>query len=120
MENWRKEFIEELKVKRTSYADMIDFCCDSMVCNFDIMYNLIDKCFEFDIYCGNDYDEETEEYKDFYQYFIITSNDAERIADYTNEVVYCCEELDLYILGVTHYGTPWSSVPANWKSNEED
>ena len=34
------------------------------------------------------------------------------------QVVYN-DELDLYLLCVTHFGTMWSGVPSNWKSLEE-
>ena len=59
-------------------------------------------------------------YYDVYQYFIIGSGDAERLKEYTNELVYYCEDLDLYILGVCHFGTPWNGVSANWKDEIEE
>ena len=65
------------------------------------------------------YDEESDEYVDIYQQYIITSQDAERLAEYTNEIVVYNDELDLYLLCVTHFGTMWSGVPSNWKSLEE-
>ena len=115
----RKEFFENLKTERTSYRAMIDFCCDDLVLNNDIMPALISSGFEFDIYCGTDYDEE-DYYYDVYQCFIIGSGDAERLSEYTNELVYYCEDLDLYILGVCHFGTPWDGVHANWKDEIEE
>lgn len=117
MENWKKEFIEKLKAERTTYADMIDFCCDALILNNEIISN---GHFYFDVYCGNDYDEENEEYYEVYQYFIIGANDAERIAEYTNEIVYYNDELDIYLLGVCHWGTSWDYVPSNWKDFDED
>lgn len=119
MDNWKREFIEKLKAERTTYADMIDFCCDNMVLNNSIMSELSSRGFCFDVYCGDDYDENTEDYKEIYQQFIISENDAERLAEYTNEIVYYNEVLDLYLLGVTHYGTMWSGVSANWKEIED-
>ena len=115
----RKEFFESLKAERTSYREMIEFCCGGLVLNNDIMPTLISSGFEFDIYCGTDYDEE-DYYYDVYQNFIIDSRDAERLKEYTKELVYYCEDLDLYILGVTHFGTPWNGVPANWKDEIEE
>lgn len=119
MENWKKEFIAELKEKRTTYADMIDFCCDNMVLNNSIIEALAEKGFYFDIYSGEDYNEETDEYNEVFQYFIISANDADRLAEYTNEIVYFNEELEIYLLGVTHFGTMWGGVDANWKSENE-
>ena len=69
---------------------------------------------------GCDYEEESEEYFDVFQYFIIGQQDAERLEEYTNELVYYCEELDIYLLGVCHFGTPWNGVSANWKDNVEE
>ena len=66
------------------------------------------------IYFTKDY------YYDVYQYFIIDDRDAERLKEYTNELVYYCEVLDMYILGVTHFGTPWNGVPANWKDDDNE
>ena len=111
----RNEFLNELKEKRTTYRDMIEFCCDSMILNNDIISSLSAKDFYFEVVSGSDYDEEEDVYFDVFQTFIIGSQDAERLQDYTNELVYYCEELDLYILGVCHWGTAWDGVSANWK-----
>ena len=56
----------------------------------------------------------------YFSIFIISDSDAERLSEYTNELVYYCEPLDLYILGVTHFGTPWSGVSANWKDDSDN
>ena len=116
----RNEFFNDLKAKRTTYRDMIEFCCDNMVLNNDIISNLSNKGFYFDILCGTEYDEEEDTYYDVYQNYIISSSDAERLEEYTNELVYYCEELDIYVLGVCHFGTPWNGVSANWKDNIEE
>ncbi len=50
-----------------------------------------------------------------FQWFIISSNGAEILKDYTNEIVYYNEELDLYLWGVTHWGTTWDYVLTNIK-----
>ena len=59
---------------------------------------------------GSEYNEETEEYKEVYQYFIIGEYGARILSDETNEIIYRNEELDLYVWGVTHYGTSWDYV----------
>ena len=116
----RKDFFENLKAEKTTYREMIDFCCDNLIMNNYIIQELSAKGFYFDIENGTDYDEEEDCYCDVYQYFIIGSGDAERLKEYTNELVYYCEDLDLYILGVCHFGTPWNGVPANWKDEIEE
>ena len=115
-----REVLERLKETRTTYKEMIEFCCDNLVMNNYIIRELSEKGFYFDIENGTDYDEEEDYYYDVYQYFIIGDRDAERLKEYTNELVYYCEDLDLYILGVTHFGTPWNGVPANWKDEIEE
>ena len=135
----RKEFFKELKEKRKSYKDMIDFCCDSLIMNNCIINELSKNNIYFDNYCGSEcyyidnngneitskqaeemeLDEYCEEYAEIYQYFIISEQDAERLKEYTNEIVYYNEDFGLYLLGVTHLGTSWDYVPSNWKSLDE-
>lgn len=111
----RNEFFNKLKEERTSYKDMIDFCCDSMILNNGIMDELSKKDFFFEIENGEDYNEEEDYYYDIYQIYIIGEEDARRLTEYTNELVYYCYDLDLYLLGVCHFGTSWDYVPSNWK-----
>ena len=115
MTNYVDEIMKKIKAERTSYRDMIDFCCDALILNNNIESELCGKGFCFDDYCGSAYDEEDDYYIDIYQQYIIRERDAERLAEYTNEIVRYCEELDLYLLCVTHFGTAWDGVPANWK-----
>ena len=70
---------------------------------------------EFEI--GNDYDEENDEYIDVYQYFIVDFNNYtySLMQEYAEQlgkefILYYINELDLYILGVTHLGTGWDYV----------
>ena len=59
---------------------------------------------------GFDYDEETEEAQEVFQWFIVSDNGAQMIQDYTDEILYYHEELDIYLWGVTHWGTSWDYV----------
>lgn len=55
--------------------------------------------------------ENEENYPDeIFQYYIISDNGAEILKQYTNEIVFYNSELDMYVWGVTHYGTSWSYV----------
>ena len=54
-------------------------------------------------------EEEQENIPEVYQWFIIDDNGA-RICEEFNEIVYYNAELDMYLWGVTHYGTSWSYV----------
>ncbi len=133
-----KELLIDLRQRRKNYRKMIEFCCDNLVLNNTIIEVVgFDK---FEIYCGEimyyqdedgnelSYDEYVnllesntwaEEFMiDAYQYYIISERDAERLREYTNEIVLYCEDLDLYLLYVTHYGTSWDYVASNWKEVE--
>lgn len=68
-----------------------------------------------DLYCGNDYDEENDNYFEIFQYFIIDEGLAEALQKHTDEIVYYIDDLDLYILGVAHWGTSWDYVGAEYK-----
>lgn len=45
-----------------------------------------------------------------YQWFIVSNNGAQMIQDYTDEILYYHEELDIYLWGVAHWGTSWDYV----------
>ena len=46
---------------------------------------------------GSDYNEDTEEYAEIFQFFIISSSGAEILETYTDEIVYYNSELDIYM-----------------------
>lgn len=48
--------------------------------------------------------------KDIFQYFIISKSFAELLKEWTYEIIFYIEHLDLYIWGITHKGTPWENV----------
>lgn len=63
-------------------------------------------------------DEEEESYNaEIFQYFIISYNGAEILKDWTDEIVYYNELLDMYVWGVTHWGTGWDYVLTDIKLN---
>lgn len=51
-------------------------------------------------------------YPDIFQYYIIDSNGADICKEF-GEIVFYNEELDMYVWGVTHYGTSWDYVLTN-------
>ena len=67
-------------------------------------------------FSGTDYDEENDSYVDIYQYWIVSASGA-GILEEANEIVYYNEKLDLYVWGVTHWGTAWSHVLTNIRCN---
>lgn len=66
---------------------------------------------------SSDYDKENDEYVEVFQWFIVSDNGAQMIQDYTDEILYYHEELDIYLWGVTHWGTSWDYVLMNIPCN---
>lgn len=58
---------------------------------------------------GELYDEDDEP-KEIYQWYLIDPTDAEYIKNNTDELIFYSDVLDEYVWGITHFGTPWSSV----------
>ena len=74
---------------------------------------------DFYIENGLDYDEETGNYVDVFQYFIIDGNSAENFERFTDEIIYYSEKLDMYLLGITHFGTAWNGVMTDYEIKED-
>ena len=47
---------------------------------------------------------------DVYQYYIVSYSGARTLMDLTDEIVYYNEKLDMYLWGITHFGTSWDYV----------
>lgn len=60
--------------------------------------------------------EEEERYPEIFQWFITDYAGAE-VLGWNNEIIYYNETLDLYLWGVTHFGTSWSYVLTDIKCN---
>lgn len=62
---------------------------------------------------GLDFDYEEEEIieePEVFQWYIVSDSGAQIIQDYTNEILYYHDKLDIYLWGVTHWGTGWDYV----------
>lgn len=70
---------------------------------------------------SEDWDIVAGEYSDdISQDYIISKQGYKFLRDYTDEIVFYNEELDVYIWGVTHYGTSWNYVLTDIKLVRED
>lgn len=58
----------------------------------------------------DDDDDENWEQKDFYQYYIISDSLKQVLCMWTHETVWYDEFIDVYIWGITHWGTSWDYV----------
>lgn len=73
----------------------------------------------WELYNGLEEDEDGN-YYEIYQYYIISESGARFLRDYTDEIVFYNEELDLYLWGIAHFGTAWSYVLTNVRLIGED
>lgn len=118
----------EKENKKISYATLIKYLFNNNI----ILCNEITKIFFADIngeyvepFCeiGEDYDEEADDYKEIYQYFIVDFPDfnLDFMKKYCNNeiILYYVEKLNLYILGVDHFGTGWDYVLTNFEYTTE-
>ena len=86
-----------------------------------ILCNNIVEDYEYlEIVNGTEYDENGDYCIDIYQYYIINDDTAKRLMEYTNEIIYYHNRLDIYILGVTHYGTNWQYVLTEFRLEKTD
>ena len=87
-----------------SYKDAVEYMHNSFIlCNniIEIDEYIFDNC----ELCNVE--------QDYYQYYLTdcSKNDAERLRAWFGLNFLYSEKLDLYILCVEHFGTPWRSVP---------
>lgn len=76
---------------------------DGVLAN-DLISKTYDIGFWEQIHGEKDYNDE------IFQYYIISDGAAQLLQEWTDELIFYNEELDLYVWGVTHYGTSWSYV----------
>ena len=113
LNNYEKEH------KKISYKTLIEYLFNDMILCNDF-YKADDEFTNY-IESGEKlfYDEEEDYYCDIYQYFIV--NFPNFMLDFIKK--YCQDEiilfysykLDLYVLGVDHYGTGWDYVLTNFE-----
>lgn len=118
----------ELKNGFITYRTLADYVGDMVLCNNmqDRMYETMElesgedrEFFDSDY---NEIDRETyekmeengeevhEQPIDIYQYYIISGSGADFLQNFSNEIVYYDSELDIYVWGITHFGTSWDYV----------
>ena len=98
------------------------------------LFNIKD-CGEWELVSGHDYycidsegnycDEDSDDlaeliYYDIYQTYIISETGYQFLNRYTDEIVYYNEEMDVYLWGITHFGTSWDYVLTDIKVKERE
>ena len=103
LNNYEKEN-NTLSYKNLFYNDDALILCNNIVNDFEFL----------ELQSGCDYNEDTDTYEEIYQYYIINDDLANRLIE-INQIVYYHNKLDIYILGVTHWGTSWDYVLTDLK-----
>lgn len=93
-----EEKMEELDEKSNDYK-VLESEIDEMQSRIDELHN------------QQDYPPE------IFQWYIVNGNGADIIKEYTDDPLYYNEALDMYLWGVTHYGTSWDYVLTDVKLN---
>jgi ATP-dependent Lon protease len=102
----KEEIIERLE-ERIEAGENVTYCEEQI----EIIKEQIEELEEEKEELENDqYNQE------IYQYYIVSDNGA-NILEECNEIVFYNEELDMYVWGVTHYGTSWAYVLTDIKLN---
>ena len=88
----------------------LDYLTLSKIVGDCILNNsLVEGTFGWELVCGEIENEDGYDY-DIYQYYIISNSGYEFLKEYTDEIVLYNEKLDIYLWGVTHFGTSWDYV----------
>lgn len=109
---------KEKKTGCISYRRLID-----RISNQIYLFNKAPKLsnYDFEFIIGNDYNEETDEYVEIYQYYLIDlclnkTYDKDIIEALQNELIIAWSEtLQEYVLCVDHWGTSWDYVMTSIK-----
>ena len=97
VETWVNEYNSELLIDDydvKTFDDLTDDDIEEIIDNY-----------------GDDIINDLDLYTDIYQWYIIRESDVSLLEnDYP---IYYCDELDLYIVGITHLGVSWDMVYTN-------
>lgn len=102
---------EEKKYNKISYRRLIDRISNN-IWLFNKAPELSDYDFEFEL--NSDYDDETDEYLDIYQYYLININTyiLEKLQELKCEdvIIAWSEKLEEYVLFVPYFGMSWDYI----------
>ena len=68
----------------------------------------------------NGCEENEEGWYEVFQYYIISDYGFHILKDYTDEIIYYHQDLDMYVWGITHFGTSWDYVLTDIKLVGDD
>lgn len=99
------EEIEELKEELERTEEELEEMEEENKTEEEILINKIGKL-EWRI---EELEQEQDYQPDVYQWYIVSDGGAQILEEF-GEILYYNEELDMYLWGVTHYGTKWDYV----------
>lgn len=109
------EEVEALKEEITDIENRLEFLTDEEIEEAQKLQEEInsiqEQIEELEEEQGKSYNQE------IFQYYIVSNQGAEMIEQYTNDPLFYNETLDMYVWGITHFGTSWSYVLTDVKLN---
>lgn len=109
------EEVDALKEEITDIENRLEFLTDEEIEETQMLQEEIDSIQEQ----IEELEEEQEQSynQEIFQYYIVSDQGAEMIKQYTEDPLFYNETLDMYVWGITHYGTSWSYVLTDIKLN---
>lgn len=109
------EEVDALKEEITDIENRLEFLTDEEIEETQMLQEEIDsiqeQIEELDEEQGRSYNQE------IFQYYIVSDQGAEMIKQYTDDPLFYNETLDMYVWGITHFGTMWNYVLTDVKLN---
>lgn len=124
---------EGKRIGRVDYRTLAKVVGDMVLCNkmahrlfntMDIENGSFNRYFdeEHNETSYEEYDELSGSYEesiDIFQWYIISDSGANFLHQNTDEVLFYDHELDVYVWGITHWGTSWDYVMTDIKLEDE-
>lgn len=109
------EEVDALKEEITDIENRLEFLTDEEIEEAQMLQEEIGSIQEQ----IEEFEEEQERLynQEIFQYYIVSDQGAEMIKQYTEDPLFYNETLDMYVWGITHYGTAWSYVLTDVKLN---
>lgn len=109
------EEVEALKEEITDIENRLEFLTDEEIEEAQMLQEEINSIQEQIEELEED--QERSYNQEIFQYYIVSDQGAEMIKQYTEDPLFYNETLDMYVWGITHYGTAWSYVLTDVKLN---
>lgn len=107
--------VEALKEEITDIENRLEFLTDEEIEETQMLQEEIDSI--QDQIEELDEEQERSYNQEIFQYYIVSDQGAEMIKQYTEDPLFYNETLDMYVWGITHYGTAWGYVLTDVKLN---